>query len=239
MRIAILGASASASGAVDGILTYGISYMQGIGGLKSWQWTFLLEGSPIIPLGVLVYLLLDKVPNAVQWLNNIEKQLLTNLLRDDAGVADSESIPGTRLSWRQVRYVFIDWQIYLYSIIAGGNFAAIKYLITFLPTLTKAVGYTKTEAHLMTALPYAVACVCALLIYREVDKPMYQRGHLICGGLIAVSMVATIILRIYLMKENNRRTNLSSEEYTREATIKEPCDRVGSYLISYFTTCVF
>ncbi|CAF3664230.1 unnamed protein product [Rotaria sp. Silwood1] len=186
MRIAILGASASASGAVDGILTYGISYMQGIGGLKSWQWTFLLEGSPIIPLGVLVYLLLDKVPNAVQWLNNIEKQLLTNLLRDDAGVADSESIPGTRLSWRQVRYVFIDWQIYLYSIIAGGNFAATKYLIAFLPTLIKAAGYTKTEAHLMTALPYAVACVCALLVGYSSSHRNEHGYHLVFCLLVAL-----------------------------------------------------
>ncbi|CAF1407665.1 unnamed protein product [Rotaria sordida] len=163
MRMAILCAAVPAAGGIDGILTYGISHMQGIGGLKSWQWTFLLEGLPIIPLGVLVYVLLDKIPNAVQWLSNIEKQLLTNLLRDDAGVADSEPIPETRISWRQ--------------------------------------------------------------IYRDVDKPTYRRGHAICGGLIAVSIVATIILWVCLMKENNRRTNLSPEEYTREATIKEPCDR--------------
>ncbi|CAF1023094.1 unnamed protein product [Rotaria sordida] len=317
MRMAILCAAVPAAGGIDGILTYGISHMQGIGGLKSWQWTFLLEGLPIIPLGVLVYVLLDKIPNAVQWLGNIEKQLLTNLLRDDTGVADSEPIPKTRISWRQVRYVFIDWQIYLYSMIAGGILAALKSLTTLLPTLFETTGYTKTETHLMTTLPYAVACVCALLvgyssshrnehgyhllfclsiallgfilmftlsnqdkvvicisstvsccgvlsalslplswltnnigghtkrsmaisfvmgigqiggifmplIYRDVDKPTYRRGHAICGGLIAVSMAATIILWICLMKENNRRTNLSPEEYTREATIKEPCDR--------------
>jgi hypothetical protein len=40
--------------------------MTGVGGLKSWQWTFLLEGSWIIPLGIITYLFLDSVPNAVQ-----------------------------------------------------------------------------------------------------------------------------------------------------------------------------
>ncbi|CAF4581590.1 unnamed protein product, partial [Rotaria sp. Silwood2] len=64
--MAVLGGAASASGAFDSIMIYGISHMQGIGGLKAWQWTFLLESLPNIPLGIFTYLLLDKVPNAVQ-----------------------------------------------------------------------------------------------------------------------------------------------------------------------------
>ncbi|CAF4925161.1 unnamed protein product [Rotaria sp. Silwood1] len=223
--MAILCSAVPASAAIDGILTYGISYMNGIGGLKSWQWVFVLEGSPIIPLGIIVYFFLDKVPNAIQWLDNIDKQLLTNFLRDDVGVADGEPTLGSRISWRQIRYAFTDCQGYLYSIIAFGILTAVKCLTTILPTLFEATGYTKTEAHLMTTPPYAIACICVLLIYREMDKPTYRRGHLICGGMIVVSIIATIVLHIYLMKENKRRICLSTEEYTREATIKEPCDR--------------
>jgi hypothetical protein len=48
---------------------------------------------------------------------------------------------------------------------------------------------------------------------------------------MAASLVVTIILRFCLIKENRRRTNLSPEEYKCEAAIKEPCDRVSSYLI--------
>jgi hypothetical protein len=40
--------------------------MKGIGGLKGWQWTFLIAGLPIIPIGIITYLFLDNVPNAVQ-----------------------------------------------------------------------------------------------------------------------------------------------------------------------------
>jgi hypothetical protein len=40
--------------------------MNGICGLKSWQWMFLLEGIPIIPLSIITYFFLDNVPNAVQ-----------------------------------------------------------------------------------------------------------------------------------------------------------------------------
>ena len=49
--------------------------------------------------------------------------------------------------------------------------------------------------------------------------------------MIAGSLILTIILRICLLRENNRRANLSSEEYQREAAIKDPCDRISSRLI--------
>ncbi|CAF3798290.1 unnamed protein product [Rotaria sordida] len=162
MRIAVLYGAAIASRALAGVLSYGMQKLKDIHGLKSWQWMFLLEGSPTIPLSIITYLFLDNVPNAVQWLNNIEKQLLTNLLQNDAGVAGRNSTPSTRHSWRQ--------------------------------------------------------------IYRDVDKPTYRRGHGICGGMIAASLILTIILRVCLMRENHRRTNLSPEEYEREAAVKEPCD---------------
>jgi hypothetical protein len=40
--------------------------MQGIGGLKGWQWMFLLEGLPNIPLGVVTYLFLANIPDTVR-----------------------------------------------------------------------------------------------------------------------------------------------------------------------------
>ncbi len=51
--------------------------------------------------------------------------------------------------------------------------------------------------------------------------------------MLTISLVTTIILRIYLMKENHRRTYLSLEEYQREAAVEESCDWVSLYLIFY------
>ncbi|CAF1008862.1 unnamed protein product [Rotaria sordida] len=85
MRFSILFGAVCTAGVLDGILAYGIRHMEDIGGLKNWRWLFLLEGLPIIPLGVMTYLFLGSIPDTVQWLDNCEKQLLTNLLREDAG----------------------------------------------------------------------------------------------------------------------------------------------------------
>ena len=56
--------------------------------------------------------------------------------------------------------------------------------------------------------------------------------------MIVISLILTIILRFCLLRENNRRTNLSSEEYQREAAIEEPCDRVSTHLILFNSNIV-
>ncbi|CAF1068887.1 unnamed protein product [Rotaria sordida] len=297
------------------LLAYGTRHMKDIGGLKNWRWLFLLEGLPIIPLGVMTYLFLGSIPDTVQWLDNCEKQLLTNLLREDAGLANSEPTSSTRLSWRQVRYVFIDWRIYLYVMIAVGDLAVHKCLTTYLPELAKPMSDFK-EVHLMTIPLDFVACICCLLagyssscrnehsfhlafclsiallgfilmitlydqgnvalyvstciaycgafsafplllswltnnvgghtkralavgflvgmaqmggalaplVYPDDDEPVYRRGHIICGGIIAISLIITFILRNCLQLENDRRIYLSPDKYKQEAAIIEPCD---------------
>ncbi|CAF1076283.1 unnamed protein product [Adineta ricciae] len=56
------------------------------------------------------------------------------------------------------------------------------------------------------------------------DISTSRRNNLICVGILAVSLIATIILRVCLIVENRRRERLTSEEYEYEANIKESCD---------------
>ncbi len=149
--------------------------------IHGWRWIFLLEGLPIIPLGFITFFFLEHIPDTVQCkfikeaivdsscviviegLDSIEKQILTNMLRDDAGVTNSESELSARLSWRQVRHTFVDWHVYLYVVITVGNLLAFKCFTVYLPTFVKDMGYTEADAQLMSAPPYVAACVCALL----------------------------------------------------------------------------
>ena len=96
-------------------------------------------------------------------LNNCEKETLTNILREDAGMANGEPEHGVRISWRQVQYVFIDWQILLYIVICIGNLGVIKCLTLFLPSLLNPIFHSTALTHLMTAVPFIAACLCCLL----------------------------------------------------------------------------
>jgi hypothetical protein len=101
------------------------------------------------------------IPNS--GLSNCQKELLTNILREDAGMANGESKSDTRLSWRQVRYMLIDWRIYLYIVISAGNLGTMKCLTLFLPSLVRDITQSSPLTDLLTAPPYVLACICCLL----------------------------------------------------------------------------
>ena len=128
-------------------------------------------------------------------LSNIEKQLLTNLLRNDAGAADPNPMPNTQLSWRQIRYVFVDWRIYIYGLIAVGNVSVTLSLAATLPTIMKSTGYSETETYLMTAPIYVVACVCCLLTSYSSSRQNEHGYHVafcLLIGLIGFILMLTL-----------------------------------------------
>lgn len=139
-------------------------------------------------------------------MDNCEKQLLTNLLRDDAGRANSESGSSTRLSWRQVRYVFIDWRIYLYVFIGMGNMTGFKCLTIYLTQLAlNSLHNTSEEVHLMTTPIYFVACICCLLagylLSRQQEHSFYLASCLLVsllGFILMVTLFDQGILPMYI-----------------------------------------
>jgi predicted MFS family arabinose efflux permease len=85
------------------------------------------------------------------------------MLRQDAGMANSESESDARISWRQVKYVLIDWRVYLYFVISMGNLGVIKCFTLFLPCLLNQISHSTPLTHLITVPPYIAACFCCVL----------------------------------------------------------------------------
>ena len=74
------GFSAALSGLILGL--------DGIWGLKGWQWLFLLEGLPSVLMGFVVFYYLDDRPQQAKWLDREEQQVLAQALaaeRSDVG----------------------------------------------------------------------------------------------------------------------------------------------------------
>ncbi|CAF3173062.1 unnamed protein product [Rotaria socialis] len=317
MRISFFHAGAILGCSFGAIMSYGITKISSIVGLKDWQWIFMFEGLPITVLGIIIYIFLGNIPETVQWLNNCEKELLTNILREDAGKANGEPNSDSWISWRQVKYALTDRRIYLHMLIGIGNVTPILCFTLALPSLLHGINASAPLTHLMVAPMYVIACASCLVgsyssslhnehglhtatclfisligfiilifvgdqskiaiyissciaccgmytafpialswltknvgghtkramaiccvhavdhlggvlkfvVYPEVDKPIYRKGHSICAGVTAVALLSTFILRRSMMKENQRRQFLSVDEYRREVAVEEPCDK--------------
>lgn len=75
------------SGIVGALLCYGISYMNGLGGLSAWRWVYLLEGiATILFSGVVWYYLPDypKSPRSDRWFTKREQEFIETRLPENA-----------------------------------------------------------------------------------------------------------------------------------------------------------
>jgi ACS family tartrate transporter-like MFS transporter len=60
-----------------------MEYLHGVGGLKGWQWLFLLEGIPSVLLGFAVLFCLADDPTQARWLTAAESSWLSEQLRQE------------------------------------------------------------------------------------------------------------------------------------------------------------
>ena len=59
-----------------GLLASAIAKMDGIRGMSSWRWLFVLEGLATIVIGAATYLLIPSFPEDATWLSHDEKEFI-------------------------------------------------------------------------------------------------------------------------------------------------------------------
>lgn len=59
---------------VGGLLSTWLLGLDGLAGLRGWQWLFLLEGAPTVALGIAMFWLLPDSPQSARWLKDDERR---------------------------------------------------------------------------------------------------------------------------------------------------------------------
>ena len=139
------------------------------GGLKGWQWLFLLEGLPSVALGGLVLLILNNSFQEVRWLTSQEKALLAlNVAKDQR--------PSQHLNLREVLANGKVWLLCLVGFMSAFGIYAIGF---WLPQVIKDTGITDPlHVGLLSAIPYSVAVVVMIAVSASSDRTLERRWHL-------------------------------------------------------------
>lgn len=116
-------------------------------------------------------------PETAKFLTRTEKAEVIRRLEEDRGALDNS------FAWRYVIDAFIDWKIWVMSLICLGIFGSVYSFSLFLPTIVRSLGYTNNLAQLMTVPPYVFACTCCL-INGYISDRFRQRGLFIIGFLL-------------------------------------------------------
>ncbi|KAL4804263.1 major facilitator superfamily domain-containing protein [Aspergillus unguis] len=161
-RLAIFYCASALSGAFSGLLAAGIAQMDGVGGQAGWRWIFILEGIVTVLLGVVCFfVLLDSPRLSTKWLSTEEIRYLElqHFIKEGGHSNDEKK----RTSWKDIKATLLNWRMYMlaYILLVQG---ACSYGTKFNgPTITEAMGFTSTNAQLMTVPMYVAGAISAVL----------------------------------------------------------------------------
>ncbi|CAI7602670.1 unnamed protein product [Penicillium pancosmium] len=190
LRISYFYCASALSGAFSGLLAAAIAQMDGVGGLEGWRWIFILEGLASVILGVACFFLLIDTPSfSSRWLSPDEIRYLELSMFIKQG---GTSVEETSFKMRDLKMVLTNWRVYVqaYSLFCQ---SALSYGTKFtLPTITKAMGFSDTNAQLTSAPPYVAAAISAIVFARLSDRFYWRMPFVAVPMLICVIAYSVI-----------------------------------------------
>lgn len=159
-----------------------MQYLNGVFGLRGWQWLFVLEGLPSVLLGFSVLWLLTDRPALARWLTPEERDWLTTRL-----AAEEQHRRAThgldKLSAMFSPRVWLLIALY-FTVAVGANASG-----AFFPKLLKVQfsDYTEFQLGLLLALPHLSAVVAMTVIGAHSDRTGERRGHVAFSALMAAA----------------------------------------------------
>jgi MFS transporter, ACS family, tartrate transporter len=133
--------------------------LDGAGGLRGWQWLFLIEGLPVLALAVAVLKFLPDGPAQAGFLSEGEKQTIARRLAAERPAAPASPWPG-----------LYDPRVLLLGLAGTGVNAAIFGNQLWLPQIVKSLGYSNLTTGFIVALPYMIGIPIMLLVARSSDR---------------------------------------------------------------------
>jgi MFS family permease len=158
-----------------------LAFMHDTGGLRGWQWMFLLEGAPVVLLGLVVLAVLPEHFERVSWLNEQQKATL----RAQFGEEEQRK-PVTSFG-----AIFASRALWLLVAVYCAVMLAVNTLAFWMPSLIHSAGVASdASVGLLSAVPYVAGCVFMLACGRSSDRHRERRWHLCVPLLMAAAGIA-------------------------------------------------
>jgi MFS family permease len=144
--------------------------LDGVMGMKGWQWLFIIEAAPSLILSGFVLFYLTDRPADATWLRPDERAWLVRRL-------EAEHAQRTTKHDFSVAQALMNPKVLALSVVYFGAVATNYGLSFFLPQIVKAFGLTNFQTGLVSALPYAVGLVSIVWWGHRSDRLRERRYH--------------------------------------------------------------
>ncbi|KAH7017979.1 major facilitator superfamily domain-containing protein [Microdochium trichocladiopsis] len=160
LRMAIWHAGNTASNILSGFLAAGIlENMQGVVGLKAWQWFFLIEGAVSVIVAIVAYFILPGWPEDSGFLDDQERDMAKYRMLVSNGGIDETQVG----AWAGLKMAAKDPFTWIFCLMHFALITAQSFK-DFMPSIMETFHFNKLTTYLVQAPPYAIAyaAACAL-----------------------------------------------------------------------------
>ncbi|MGY2904287.1 MFS transporter [Bradyrhizobium sp. URHC0002] len=158
--------------------------LDGMMGLRGWQWLFILEGIPSVLLGIVTWFYLTDRPEKADWLTKEQKAWLAAKLQ--AEVATKQAAQHLTLG-----QALSSPKVITLSLIYFGFVGALYGMQFWLPQIVKAFGLTNAQTGFVTAIPYLFGTIAMILWARHSDATRERVAHV--GGPLLLAAAALAV----------------------------------------------
>ena len=168
--------------------------MDGLMGMKGWQWLFIIEAAPAVLLSVVVFFYLTDRPVDAKWLPSEQKTWLANRLT-------LEEQQRVRAQHFTVMQALLNPRVLALSLVYFGAVACNYGIGFFLPQIVKGFGLTNVQTGFVTAIPYIVGVFAIIYWGGRSDRKQERKGHVaVALGIAAAGIAASTFLPDPTMK---------------------------------------
>jgi ACS family tartrate transporter-like MFS transporter len=175
---ALFMAAAPISTALGSPLSAILLEMNGVMGLRGWQWMFLIEAVPALLLGVAVFFYMTDKPEQATWLQDDERAWLVNEMKAEAAGKGDSAKHGSLSGLTNPRVLAL-------AFIYFGTSAGLYTLGIWAPQIIKQLGVSSVAVGFLNAIPPAVSVIAMVLWSRHSDRTGERTWHVVLACLAA------------------------------------------------------
>ena len=175
----------------------GLLKLDGVLGLRGWQWLFLIEGLPAVVLGLLALRVLTDRPEVAAWLPPGDRQWLVATMAGERARRQAVGHTSLRRSFASGSLWLLCGVFFMNTVVTYGVFL---WLPKLLQDVSGAKGFVLST---ITSVPFAAALLAMYLVGRHSDRTGERRWHVAAcattsaaGLLLAVASQGNIWLLV-------------------------------------------
>src|SRR3954447_26345159 len=173
--------------------------LDGMAGLRGWQWLLIMEAIPAVLLGLAALVVLPSRPAEARFLSPEQRTWLEGRLE-----AERQAASAGRHGHGSIWSVLTNKYVWVLAIIYAGSSATSNTLSLWMPQILKSFGLGNLETGLLNMIPFRIASVFMIVWGLRADKsgeriwntalPLALTSLSFAATLLTGSLAATLVL---------------------------------------------